>query len=110
MRCSVALLFPESANITLPIRTPSFPSTSVEMFSSSITDNPTNAGSAFKWASDARVSTPRASSGAGMAKAVGDEISAQSKAANKVRGENMNHPQQAGKEEEANPRRHHTLL
>jgi hypothetical protein len=33
------------------------------------TDNPTNAGSAFKWASDARVSTPRASSGAGMAKA-----------------------------------------
>jgi hypothetical protein len=32
----------------LPIRTPRFPSASVEMFSSSDTDNPTNAGSAFR--------------------------------------------------------------
>jgi hypothetical protein len=74
---------------------------------------PTNAGSAFKCASDARVSTPKAGSGVGVAMAVGNEIRMQRNAANKRRREHMNHPQQVAKEggrvSPGVPLRYHTL-
>jgi hypothetical protein len=95
IRCRVTLLFPASANIAFPIRTPSFPSTSVEMFSSS---KPTTPGTRAVRSSGRQM---RVLAHRGQAQApawprpTDKEISMQSDAANELRGENMNHPQQA---------------
>ena len=93
IRCNVALLFPESANVTFRFELPAFLPLRGDALPSN-TDNPTNAG---RRSSERQMLALAPQGGQRGRKATGKEIRCKVMRLTNT-GRNMNHPQQAGKE------------